>query len=78
MPYIAIKGYYRDQEIKEAVVEKINEIFLEHWNCAPDAITISIEEFTPEDWDEKVGKQEIAQKTEHMMILEGQRHYPSK
>lgn len=78
MPYIAIKGYVRDQATKETVVEKINEIFLEHWACPPEAITISIEEFSPEDWEEQVGRQEIEKKTEHMMILEGQRRYPAK
>ncbi len=47
MPYIAIKSFPKDQATKEAVVEKINEIFLEVWGCPQEAITISIENVTP-------------------------------
>jgi 4-oxalocrotonate tautomerase len=57
------------------VVEKINEIFLELWGCPQEAITISIEEVAPADWQEKIVKPEIEPKKENMMILSGQKRY---
>ena len=44
MPYISIKCYPKNEATKKAVVEKINETFLELWGCPPEAITISLEE----------------------------------
>lgn len=75
MPYIAIKSFPRDLATKEKVIEKINEIFLEVWGCPQEAITISIEEVAPADWDEKIVKPEIEPKKENMMILSGKRLY---
>lgn len=75
MPYIAIKAYPKDQATKEAVVERINEVFLELWGCPERAISISIEEFAPEDFQEKVTKPEIEPKMEHMMIRSGEKLY---
>jgi len=75
MPYIAIKSFPKDQATKEAVAEKINEIFLEVWGCPQEAITISIEDITPADWEEKIVKTEIDPKKENMMILSGKRCY---
>ena len=75
MPYIAIKSFPKDQATKESVVEKINEIFLEVWGCPQEAITISIEDVLPEDWDEKIVKSEINPKKENMMILSGEKRY---
>ena len=31
MPYIAIKAYPKDKEIKKRVAERINQVFLEEW-----------------------------------------------
>lgn len=75
MPYIAIKCYPKDEETKKQVVEKINQIFLEAWGCPEEAISISIEEFPPEDWDEKVKKPEIDPNQDKMMILSGKKLY---
>ena len=75
MPYIAIKSFPKDQATKEIVVEKIKEIFLEVWGCPQEAITISIEDVAPEDWDEKIVKPEIDPKMENMMILSGKKRY---
>ena len=75
MPYIAIKSFPKDQATKQSVVEKINEVFLEVWGCPQEAITISIEDITPEDWDEKIVKPEINPKKENMMILSGRKCY---
>lgn len=77
MPYIAIKSFPKDQATKELVVEKINEIFLEVWGCPQEAITISIEDVTPEDWHEKIVKPEIDPKKENMLILSGKKCYKS-
>lgn len=30
MPYIAIKAYPKDEETKQSVVEKVNQIFWKH------------------------------------------------
>ena len=73
MPYIAIKSYPKDEATKQAVVEKINRIFLEEWGCPPQAITISVEELAPEQWQEQVVKPEIEPKLDKMFILNGEK-----
>ncbi len=75
MPYIAIKAYPKDEETKKKVVSEINEIFLKYWGCPPEAISISMENFSPEEWEEKVVKPEIEKKTDKMMILSGEKKY---
>ncbi|AEV67520.1 tautomerase family protein [Acetivibrio clariflavus] len=75
MPYIAIKCYPKDEETKKKVVEKINEVFLEFWGCPQGAITISIEEVAPDEWNEKVVKTEIEPNKDKMMILSGKRNF---
>jgi len=73
MPYVAIKAYPKDEATKQAVVEKINRIFLEEWGCPPQAITISVEEVAPELWQEQVVKPEIEPKLDKIMILNGEK-----
>lgn len=75
MPYIAIKSYPKDEETKKKIVEKINEAFLEVWGCRPEAVTISLEEVTPEEWQEKVAKPEIETNMDKMMIVSGVKKY---
>lgn len=74
MPYIKIKCYPKDEEIKKNVVNKINEIFLEYWGCPQEAISISLEEVKPENWGEVVEK-EIMPDEDKMMILSGKKKY---
>jgi 4-oxalocrotonate tautomerase len=74
MPYIKIKCYPKDEEIKKNVVNKINEIFLEYWGCPQEAISISLEEVKPENWGEGVEK-EIMPDEDKMMILSGKKKY---
>lgn len=74
MPYIKIKCYPKDVETKKIVADKINEIFLEHWGCPQEAISISLEEVLPENWGEVVEK-EIKPDTDKMMILSGKKKY---
>ena len=75
MPYIAIKAYPKDEETKKKVVDEINEVFKKYWGCPPEAISISMEEFPPQDWEEKVVKPEILTNTDKMMILSGEKKY---
>ena len=75
MPYIAIKAYKKSEEIKKKVVNQINDIFLKEWGCSPEAISISIEEFSPDEFEEKVQKIEINPKKEKMMIFNGEKQY---
>lgn len=75
MPYIVIKAYPKDEDTKKKVVDEINEVFKKHWGCPPEAISISIEEFTPETWEEKVVNTEILPNADKMMILSGEKKY---
>lgn len=75
MPYISIKCYPKDEEVKKKMVDKINEAFLEVWGCPQEAITISIEEVAPDEWQQKVVKPEIEPNKDKMMILSGKRNY---
>ena len=73
MPYIAIKAYPKDEATKQAVVEKINQIFLETWGCPQQAITISVEEVAPEHGQQQVVVPEIEPKLDKMVSLNGEK-----
>ena len=73
MPYIAIKSYPKDDKTKKEVIGRINAIFLEFWGCPQEAISISIEEINPSDWDDKVQKTEIEPNKDKMVILSGKK-----
>lgn len=75
MPYIAIKAYPKDEETKKKVVDEINEVFIKYWECPKEAISISMEEFSPEIWEEKVVNLEIKPNADKMMILAGEKKY---
>ena len=75
MPYISIKAYPKDEEIKKEVVNRINDIFLELWGCSQDAISISIEEINPDIWEEEVVNAEIIPNKDKMMIFNGEKKY---
>ena len=75
MPYIAIKAFPKDEETKKKVVEKINQIFLEEWGCPQEALTISLEEIVPDEWEKKVVKPEIEPKKDCMMLFNGEKKY---
>ncbi len=72
MPYIAIKGYPRDDATKKKAIEMINKAMLEAWGCPQKAITISLEEVAPEDWDKEVQKPLIEPNADKMMIRDGE------
>lgn len=75
MPYVAIKAFPKDEETKKRVVEKIKQVFLEEWGCSQKALTISLEEVVPDEWESKVIKPEIEPKKDKMMILNGETMY---
>ena len=75
MPYIAIKAYPKDEAIKKRVADRINQVFLEEWGCSPEAISISIEEVSPEKWTDEVVKKENEPQKDKMIILDGKKNY---
>ena len=75
MPYIAIKAYPQDEETKKKLVDQINEVILKTWGCPQEAISISIEEVKPADWNSTVMETEVLPKKDKMMILEGKKRY---
>lgn len=75
MPYIAVKAFPKDEETKKKVASAINRVFLEEWGCPQEAITVSIEEVKPDEWEEKVKQVEIAPKADKMFILDGKKNY---
>ena len=71
MPYIALKSFPKDEETKQKVIAEINRVFLASWGCPQEAITISLEEVSPAEWDEKVRKPDILPRLDKMVILDG-------
>ena len=75
MPYIQIKAYPKDEKIKAKVAERINEVFLEEWGCAPDAISLSFEELDPSDWEDQVVIKELEPQKDKLHIFNGKKQY---
>jgi Uncharacterized protein, 4-oxalocrotonate tautomerase homolog len=75
MPYVAIKMFPKDEEMKKKLADKINEAVIEVVGCRPQAVSISMEEIAPEDWDAKVKQPEIFGQPEKMMIVQGEKKY---
>ena len=75
MPYVAVKMFPKDEEMKKKLADKINEAVLEVVGCRPEAVTISMEEIPKEDWVAKVKEPEIMANLDKMMILSGEKKY---
>ena len=75
MPYIHIQGYPKDEEIKNRVAEKINQIFLEEWGCPQGAISLSFKEIDPALWVETVENTQMEQNKPLMKIYKGEKQY---
>ena len=75
MPYIAIKAYPKDDETKKALAEKICRAVVETVGCPEKAVSISFEEFAPEEWDEKVRKPFMEPLMDKMLIVSGEKKY---
>ena len=72
MPYIQIKAYPKDEEIKKKVAQRIKDVFLEEWGCKAEAISISFEAIDPSDWDKVVVKPLIESNKDKMYVLNGE------
>lgn len=72
MPYIAIKGFPKDDETVRKVAERINETLLELWGCRQEHINISYEAVPPEEWDDRIERGEIARNKDKMLMLGGE------
>ena len=77
MPYIAIKGFPKDDETIHEVAERINAVLLDLWGCQQEHINISYEAVSPEEWDERIERGEISANASKMLIRSGQRQYPA-
>lgn len=75
MPYVAIKLWPKGEEAKARLADNVSKTVQETLGCPPEAITLSIEEISRDDWDEKVVKPEIEPYQDAMMILSGQKRY---
>lgn len=75
MPYIQIKAYPKDEEIKNRVAERINQIFLEEWGCPQGAISVSFEEVEPALWKSRVEQNIMEQNKPLMKIYKGEKRY---
>ena len=69
MPYIAIKGFPKDDETVRKVAERINAALLELWGCRQEHINISYEAIPPEEWDERIERGEIERNRDKMLML---------
>ena len=78
MPYIAIKGFPKDDETVRKVAERINATLLELWGCRQEHINISYEAVPPEEWDERIERGEIVRNEDKMLIYGGKKMYEEK
>ena len=72
MPYIAIKGFPKDDETVRKVAERINATLMELWGYRQKHINISYEAIPPEVWDERIERGEIARNKDKMLMLGGE------
>ena len=72
MPYIQIRSFPKDEEIKKKVAQKIEEVFLEEWGCRQQAITISFEEVKPENWENDVMNAIVEPNKDNVYVLKGE------
>ena len=72
MPYIEVRGYPKDEEIKKRVAQRIKRVFEEEWGCPGNAISVSFEAIAPEDWESKVSEPVMKPNMDKMYILDGE------
>ncbi len=75
MPYIHIQAYPKDEEIKNRVAQRINQVFLEEWGCPQSAISLSFEEIDPSLWVETVENTQMEQNKPLMKIYKGEKQF---
>ena len=71
MPYIAVKMWPKDPEVKKKFAENLIKATVEAVGCPPQAVTVSMEEIDPSDWEEKVVKGEIESNKDRLTIIKG-------
>lgn len=72
MPHIIVKLYPgKSQEQKFLIAEKLTEALIEAVGSARAAISVGVEEIDPADWEEKVGKPDIAGKRDRIYKMPG-------
>ena len=65
MPHIVVKMYPgRTEEQKSAFTEKIVECALKELQCRKEALSVAIEEVSPEEWMDRVYTPEIEGRVE--------------
>ena len=74
MPYIAIKMWPKDDEMKKALAENISKAVQDTLGCPSMAVTVSIEEIEQAKWVETVGP-ELEAKKDKMYIVKGEKTY---
>lgn len=63
MPHVIVKMYKgRSEALKKDMAEKVTKAITESLSVNESAVSIAIEEFEPEKWDEEVYKPDIAGK----------------
>ena len=73
MPYIAIKGFPKDDATLRKVADSFNETLLALWGCPQEAINISYEAIPPEQWEERMERGEMERNREKMLIYAGKK-----
>jgi 4-oxalocrotonate tautomerase len=72
MPHATIKLFPgRSREQKEALARAISDAIIATLGSRPAAISVSIEDVAPEDWDAKVYGPEITDNPETLFIKPG-------
>ena len=56
-------------------MDRINDVLLETWGCPQEAVSISIDEVEPYEWNRAVMETEVLPFEDRMMILEGKKRY---
>lgn len=68
MPHITIKMLKgRTDEQKKAAAEKLSAALVEAIGCNPTHISVSVEDFTPEDWQDQY-RQEVTE-NQNLVIM---------
>jgi len=72
MPHIIVKLYPgRTEEQKNRLAEAITKVVVEIAKCPEEAVSLAIEEISPEHWDEKVYQLDILNKEHSLYKIPG-------
>lgn len=63
MPHVIIKLYHgRTEEQKKILADAISKSLVDITGCLDRSVSIAVEEFSPDDWAEKVYRPDILEK----------------